>query len=261
MRPRLAPHFTCAVAEGIVWLVAGEDVRFRIDPGGDPSWLEAAIARCDGRHTLEAIVAQVPAAVRADAEAALRRLYEERVLVDGTAAEAHAVAPGGCRVLGSSRAAELVRAATTAGPIDVFVQDTLDHAALLAHNRVALAERRRWMWISTGAGSRAYVGPLFVPDAGPCAACLLVHFKRLSPVPDLYDVLIAHGEQGRMFAAPALPPPALDIAAALARWKLTLATEPVAQPALYALHVVEVGTLTVTSHVPIRDPECAACGA
>ncbi len=259
MRPRLAPHFTCAVAEGIVWLVAGEDVRYRIDPGGDPSWLRDAIARCDGHRTLAAIVAEVPAPMRADAEAALRRLYEERVLVDGAAAEAHVSSAPGCRVIGTSRVAELLGGRD--GPIELFVQDTLDHAALLAHNRAALAAQRRWMWISTGAATRAYVSPLFVPDAGPCAACLLVHFKRLSPAPDLYDALITHGEQHLPFAAAELPAPALEITAALARWKLALAAEPMAVPALYALHVVELGTLTVTSHAPIRDPECAACGA
>ncbi|MEO7092369.1 MAG: TOMM precursor leader peptide-binding protein [Polyangiales bacterium] len=261
MRPRLAPHFTCAVEEGIVWLVAGEDVRYRLDPGGDPSWLRDAIARCDGSRTLASIIAEVPIPVRADAETALRRLYEERVLVDGTASEAHAPASPGCRVIGASRVAELVRAHTTDGPIELFVQDTLDHTALLAHNTAALAARRRWMWISTGAGSRAYVGPLFVPDAGPCAACVLVHFKRLSPAPDLYDALIAHGEHGGPFAAAELPPPALDVTASLARWKLSLAAQPVAAPALYALHVIEVGDLTVSSHAPVRDPECAACGA
>jgi bacteriocin biosynthesis cyclodehydratase domain-containing protein len=259
MRPRLAPHFTCVVAEGIVWLVAGEDVRYRLDPDGDPAWLQAAIARCDGSRTLEAIVADVPNARRADAETALRRLYEERVLVDGTASEAHAAAPPGYRVIGTSRLAELIRAASTDGPIELFVQDTLDHAALLAHN--AIAARRRWMWITSGAGTRAYVGPLFVPDAGACAACLLVHFKRLSPAPDLYDALIAHGEQGRPFAAAELPAPALEVTAALVRWKLALAAQPIASPALYALHVVELASLTVTSHAPIRDPECAACGA
>lgn len=261
MRPRLAPHFTCVVAERVVWLVAGEDVRYRLDPGGDPAWLQEAIARCDGTRTLEAIVADAPPAVRADAEAALRRLYEERVIVDGTALEAHAAAAPGCRVIGTSTVAELVRANTPDGPIELFVQDTLDHAALLAHNAAAIAARRRWMWVSTGAGSRAYVGPLFVPDAGPCAACLLVHFKRLSPAPDLYDALIAHGERGAPFAAARIPAPVLQVTTSLARWKLELAANPVAVPALYALHVVEYATLTVTSHEPIRDPECAACGA
>ena len=261
MRPRLAPHFTCVVAERVVWLVAGEDVRYRIDPGGDPSWLAGAIARCDGSRTLAAIVAEAPHAVRADAETVLQRLYEERVLVDGAASEAHAAAAPGCRVIGASRVAELVRAATTDGPIELFVQDTLDHGALLAHNLAALAARRRWMWITTGAASRAYVGPLFVPDAGPCAACLLVHFKRLSPAPELYDALIAHGERGQGFTPSVLPAAALEVTAALVRWKLELAAQPVATPALYALHVIELGTVTVSSHAPIRDPECAACGA
>lgn len=259
MRPRLAPHVTVAVEGGTVWLVAGEDVRYRIDAGGDPSWLRDALARCDGRSALPAILETVPAASRADADLAIRRLYEERVIVDGTAALAHAAAPPGVRVVGTSAVAEQLRARTIAGELEVLVQHSLAHAALLAHNKAALAERRRWMWISTGPGSRAYVSPLFVPDAGPCAACLLVHFKRLSPVPELYDALIAHGERGEAFAPADLPAAAAEVTAALARWKLELAAQALASPALYALHVVEVADLTVTSHAPVADPDCAAC--
>jgi bacteriocin biosynthesis cyclodehydratase domain-containing protein len=111
------------------------------------------------------------------------------------------------------------------------------------------------MWITTGPGGRAYVGPLFVPDAGPCAACLLVHFKRLSPAPELYDALIAH--DGAIAATP-FPDAALEMVAALARWKLSLAANPMAA-ALYALHVIEVGDLIVTAHAPLIDVECTQC--
>ncbi|MDQ3299414.1 MAG: TOMM precursor leader peptide-binding protein [Myxococcota bacterium] len=111
-------------------------------------------------------------------------------------------------------------------------------------------DRARWTRV---------VGPLFVPDAGPCAECLLVHFKRLSPVPELYDVLLAHGERGGAIAAVELPEAAIATTAALARWKLGLVAAPVASPALYALHVVSVAELTVSAHAPLVDIECAAC--
>lgn len=246
-RPRLAPGFTTLVDDGGLWLVAGEDVRYRLRLA-DPQWLADVLARCDGSRTVDEL------ATHPDARATIERLYAERVLVDGAAAQAHAPAAG-YRVTGDGPVAEALRAGADGGAIEVFVQASLDHRALLAANRDALAARRRWMWISTGPGGRAYVGPLFVPDAGPCAACLLVHFKRLSPVPELYDVILAHA--GPIAASPC-PEPAVATVASLARWKLALAAQPMVA-ALYALHVIDLGALTVTSHAPLADIECEAC--
>jgi bacteriocin biosynthesis cyclodehydratase domain-containing protein len=230
IRPRLAPGFTTLIDAGSLWLVAGEDVRYRLT-ARDPRWLRELIARCDGSRTLDEL-----ATAHDDARATLERLYEERVLVDGTAAQAHvAIEPAA---------------------IELFMQDSLDHRALLAKNGELLASRRRWMWITTGPGARAYVGPLFVPGAGPCAQCLLVHFKRLSPVPELYDVLIAH--DGPIAATPFVDA-ARQTVDAFVRWKLSLASAPLAVPALYALHVIETSELTITSHVPLADVECTAC--
>jgi ribosomal protein S12 methylthiotransferase accessory factor len=111
------------------------------------------------------------------------------------------------------------------------------------------------MWISTGPGGRAYVGPLFVPGAGPCAQCLLVHFKRLSPVPALYDALLAH--DGPIAPTP-FPDAAREVVHALASWKRSLVDGP-PHAALYALHVIDVATLTVSAHVPLADLECEVC--
>ena len=241
-RPRLAPGFTVLVDGDSLWLVAGEDVRYRLRLA-DPAWLQALLSRCDGSRTIDEL------ATHPDAKQTIERLYEERVLVDGTAAQAH-VAAAGFRVRGRGPLVDVLGA--PGGDIEVFVQDSLDHAALLAANRELRA--RRWMWITTGPGGRAYVGPLFVPDAGPCAACLLVHFKRLSPVPELYDVLV----KGEAIAASPFPDAAIPAVAAFARWKLSLAANPMAA-ALYALHVIDAGDLTITSHVPLADIECTEC--
>ena len=224
-RPRLAPGFTLLVDASSVWLVAGEDVRYRLTVD-DPHWIHDVIARCDGSRTLDEL-----GTAHVDARATLERLYEERVLVDGNAAQAHAAIDD----------------------VELFEQAALDHRALLAKNREMLASRRRWMWITTGPGGRAYVGPLFVPDAGPCAECLLVHFKRLSPVSELYDVLLAH--DGSIAPTP-FPDEAKTMLAAFVRWKLSLAN---AHAALYALHVIETSDLTITSHLPLADVECKAC--
>ena len=254
MRPRLAPGFTLVADASCVWLVAGEDVRYRIET----AWLAAPLGRCDGTRALDAILAELPDAQRDDARQAILGLTEERVLVDGTAVQAHEAIVG-ARVIGDSPLAERVRAVVPAGEsIEIFVQDTLDHAALLRHNAGALAARKRWMWVSTGAATRAYIGPLLVPDAGPCAACLLVHFKRLSPAPELYDALLDHPGA---FARAELSSSFERAVAAHVAWKLELAARPIAHAALYALHVVEESARTVTTHAPIADPECAACRA
>src|SRR5688572_33393691 len=98
-RPRLAPGFTVMIDGDSLWLVAGEDVRYRLRLA-DPTWLSDVLAKCDGSRTLEAL------STHPDARAALERLYEERVLVDGTAGQAHEAIPGDYRVLGHGRLAE-----------------------------------------------------------------------------------------------------------------------------------------------------------
>ena len=245
-RPRLVPGFTAMIDGDSLGLVAGEDVRYRLRLA-DPSWLAELLARCDGSRTVDEL------ATHADARQTIERLYEERVLVDGTASQAHVQAAPGYRVTGTGPLSDALRG--PAGEVEVLVQTSLDHQALLAHNREALAARRRWMWITTGPGGRAYVGPLFVPDAGPCAACLLVHFKRLSPVPELYDVVLKH--DGPIAASP-FPDAGIETVAALARWKLSLVAS-VMSPALYALHVIGAGDLTISSHAPLADLECTEC--
>ena len=293
-RPRLAPGFTAMVdgAGESLWLVAGEDVRYRLRLA-DPAWLRDLLARCDGTHTVDEL-----SKAHTDARATIERLLEERVLVEGTAAQAHAPSRPAYRVIGTGALADGIRHARSdnahppqpdiaspseparassseiaqasssdiarASPSDVarassdiavFVQDRLDHKALLAMNRKMLDEKARWVWVTTGPGGRAYVGPLFLPDAGPCAACLLVHFKRLSPVPELYDVVLAHDAP---IATTPFPDSARDHVAAFAKWKLSLAANPMAA-ALYALNVIEVADLTVTAHAPLADVECTEC--
>ena len=43
-----------------------------------------------------------------------------------------------------------------------------------------------WLWVSTGAMSRGYVSPVFLPDAGPCLGCLLRHGRLLSPAREIH---------------------------------------------------------------------------
>jgi bacteriocin biosynthesis cyclodehydratase domain-containing protein len=109
--------------------------------------------------------------------------------------------------------------------------------------------------------SRGYVSPLFLPDAGPCLACLLGHFERLSPAPEIYRELREHARAGRPVEPVPIPPEAVTVLAALVRWKASLAAQREPPAALYRLHVLEVETMEVSSHRVFVDPECPECGA
>ena len=111
--------------------------------------------------------------------------------------------------------------------------------------------RTWWIWSSTGPMGRAYVSPLFLPDAGPCLACLLTHFRRLSPAADLYDDLTAHAAAGKPVQAVPFPGPAVEILRQLISWKASLVAEPQAAT-LYRLHVVEVGDRGLTRAMRTR---------
>src|SRR5688500_19241522 len=91
-RPRLAPGFTAMVDAGSVWLVAGEDIRYRLTVA-DPAWLRDMLARGDGTRTIDELVGAT--GHEKDARSTLEQLIEERVLVEGPAAQAHGAVPRG----------------------------------------------------------------------------------------------------------------------------------------------------------------------
>jgi len=275
LRPRLAGAFTIVPEAGdAVWLVAGEDVRLALRGDAIAGWLPAVLRACDGRRTVDELVALAPPAHQREARELIEGLAGERVLVDGGAALAHQPVPVAWRVEGSGALAEALRARTPGGvateraELCVLAQDTLELAAALAVNAARLAGHSgprgagrgdrppRWLWVSTGPQARAFVGPLFLPDTGPCLACLVDHFRLRSPVPELYELIAAHPGP---FTAAVFEPAALAVVADLAAWKLSLVAHEPAPAALYALHVVEVATLEVSSHRVLINPECPAC--
>jgi hypothetical protein len=79
-----------------------------------------------------------------------------------------------------------------------------------------------WLWVTCVPLSRGYVSPIFLPDAGPCLACLLGHFERLSPAPEIYADLEEHARQGRPLAPAPFPERGIRILAELAGWKVEL---------------------------------------
>jgi hypothetical protein len=110
-----------------------------------------------------------------------------------------------------------------------------------------------------GPGGRGFAGPVFLRGAGPGLACVVAHFERLSPAPEIYGALAAHVRAGGEIVPVPFPEHGVEALARLVAWKAELlaSAEPVAP--LYRLHVLEAATLEVTSHRPLYDPECAAC--
>ena len=189
---------TIIAVEDQVHLVCGEDVRYSVRAEGLAAPLADLLCKCDGRTPLDSLLRGLADDEIARARDLIDRLRGERILVDGpieAAMEATAYRPA---VEGSGPIAERLRCPASAlPPVTVFCQDTLDYRAAMEFNRRRLSlEDGPWLWVTTGPVNRGYVSPVFLPDAGPCLACLLRHFQRLSPVPQLYDALTLHAERG-----------------------------------------------------------------
>ena len=257
-RPRFALPFSILHQPDKVRLVAGEDFRYTFTAPGLDTWLPAFLARLDGSLPVESLLAGVEEGRRADALAVLERLFGERAVVDGPASAAHVARASRLVVVGISSLCDALATDDSQGesPLVVLCQDRLDYAEALDCNRRCRREGSRWLWVSTGAMQRGYVGPLFLPDAGPCFGCLLRSFQRLSPAPELYDALIR--QQGALQPVP-FPPESTAMLAQVVRWKAARSAEPVAPPALYRLHVLECATLEVSTHRVFVDAQCPEC--
>jgi bacteriocin biosynthesis cyclodehydratase domain-containing protein len=264
-RPRLALPFTAIAAPGVVRLVAGEDHRYTLRADGIDRWLPALLERLDGR-TLDEAIAPLAEAERAGARGLLDRLASERVLVEATALDAHRRQTLALEVEGRGPLVERLRASFdspslregslgTTG-LRVLAQDRLDPEEALDWNRRARASGRPFLWVTHGPLARGFVSPLFLPDAGPCLACLLTRFHALSPVPEIHDALAGHARAGGAIAPSPFPDHGVAVLASLVLWKRDLAALEAPPSALYRLHVLEAATLEVSSHRARRDPSC-----
>lgn len=263
-RPRLALPYTVLTAPDRVRLVAGEDARYTLSGLGVEHWLPELLAEFSQGRTVAEALARLDEKQRGQALELIGRLYGERVLVDASAEAAHVSAARRLVPEGSGPLLDLLREARAeegeADPLPVLCQDRLDYAAALDFNRRCRAAQLPWLWASTGPLARGYVGPLFLPDAGPCLGCLLGHFERLSPEPELHRDLLDHARRGGPVAPVPFPDDAAAILTALLRWKASLLDSPAPPPALYRLHVLELETREVSAHRVFIDPECAECG-
>jgi bacteriocin biosynthesis cyclodehydratase domain-containing protein len=261
-RPRLALPFTFLTGPDTVRLVAGEEFRYTLTGSELNTWLPDWLAVLDGKVSLEAALDRLPEKLRVSARQLVDRLYGERVMIDGTAVEAHLPARYRLALEGSaawSAGWQPAAVSTDGQALPVLCQDRLDYDEAFRFNRRCRDHRTPWLWASTGPMSRAYLSPLFLPDAGPCLSCLLYHFRRLSPAPELYDALVEQGRAGQPIVPIPFSPPAAAVLREFILWKAALAEEAEAPAALYRLHVVEVASLEVTSHRVFVDPECPEC--
>jgi bacteriocin biosynthesis cyclodehydratase domain-containing protein len=257
-RPRLALPFTVIASEDTVRLVAGEDFRYTLTGEGIDRWLPGLLERLDGRRTIDEAVSALPEPGRRAAARIVDRLYGERVLVDGTAVDAHPAATFRISVEGSGPLLEGLEGQRSALPVlHVLCQDRLDYDEALRFNRRRLEGSEPWMWATTGPLARGYVSPVFLTSSGPCLACLIRQFRRRSPAPEIYDALERHPQEIRPVP---FPPEGVTILQCLVLRKAALLADPAAPVAPYRLHVLESSTLEVTSHRVFRDPECDDCG-
>ncbi|MFM9960892.1 MAG: TOMM precursor leader peptide-binding protein [Planctomycetaceae bacterium] len=263
--PRLALPFTVIADGELLHLIAGEDVRYSVRAGSLATGLAVLLQRCEGRDSLDALLLELPEAERSAARSLIERLYGERILIDGSveqlaAANEYRLAVEGRGELADRLSEHRSNTAPEHKPaLSLLCQDTLDPNAVREFNRRCLrAGTGPWLWATTGPASRGFVSPVFLPNAGPCLECLLRHFQRLSPVPQLYEALARHGQQDGAFAAVTFPVEGLTILEQIVRWKLAqLSGTP--HPALFQLHVLELDSMEVSAHRVFLDPTCPEC--
>jgi bacteriocin biosynthesis cyclodehydratase domain-containing protein len=228
-------------------------------------WLPAWLPLLDGRRTLAEALASLPEERRAAAREIVERLYGERVLIDGPVASALVPAPFAVVLEGEGLLyRELTSScqsatAPTYPRLPVLCQDKLDYDEALRFNRRCLEGDTPWLWVSAAALSRGYVSPLFLPDAGPCLHCLLNHFQRRSPMPELYADLIEHARKGELIAPTPAGGRAIAMLAHLLLWKAEIARDANPPAVLFRLHVLDAATMEIASYRVFVDPDCPTC--
>ena len=276
--PRLLPGSTVIAAERVVHLIAGEDFRFTIQTGDTTAAIARVLRDCQGDRPLAELLNGLGPAERDLAIRIVDRLRSERMLFDGRAMPTAGI-PWRIDIEGTGSLAQQARevwlgtSGSSCQPADagttrpmatpvmrVLVQQDLDLAQVLEFNRRQLAgEADAWLWVTTGPLSRGYVSPVLLKRGRPCLECLLRHFRRLSPAPQLYDVLERPGEPAQFVPGDPAEPLA-RIVLEIAGWKLRRLGQTPAAASQFALHVVEADTLETALHPVWLDPTCPGCG-
>jgi len=264
-RVRFAFPFAILTKPDTVRLVAGEEFRYTLRSPSLEQWLPQLLSSFEHEVEWRPLLSQLPCERQQQALEIISRLYGERVLLEGNGDHSHMPSPLRWVVEGSGKLSERLRGAvpavlTNAVDLVVLCQDTLDYAAALDFNRRCLrSDAAGWLWISCGPMGRGFVSSVFRPHAGPCLGCLIRNFQRLSPAPEIYEHLIEHSCAGGEIPPVPFPAPALDLLAALARWKIESSAQSEPSVGVYRLHVVETDTMECATHRVFRDPHCPDC--
>ena len=264
-RIRFAFAFAILTKPDTVRLVAGEELRYTLRSPSLDQWLPGFLSGFEHDAEWRPLLKQLPCERQQQALEIISRLYGERVLLEGNGDHSHMPSPLPWVVEGSGELSERLRGAVPAVSANavrlaVFCQDALDYAAALDFNRrCRRSDAAGWLWISCGPMGRGFVSSVFRPHAGPCLGCLIRNFQRLSPAPEIYEHLIEHSCAGGEIPPVPFPAPALDLLAALARWKIESSAQSEPSVGVYRLHVVETNTMECTTHRVFRDPHCPDC--
>jgi len=264
-RVRFAFPFAILTKPDTVRLVAGEEFRYTLRSPSLDQWLPQLLSSFEREVEWRPLLDQLPCERHQQGLEIIIQLYGERVLLEGNGDHSQMPSPLRWVVEGSGKLSERLRGAvpavlTNAVHLVVLCQDTLDYAAALDFNRrCRRSDAAGWLWISCGPMGRGFVSSVFRPQAGPCLGCLIRNFQRLSPAPEIYEHLIEHSCAGGEIPPVPFPAPALDLLAALARWKIESSAQAEPSVGVYRLHVVETDTMECTTHRVFRDPHCPDC--
>ena len=264
-RIRFAFPFAILTKPDTVRLVAGEELRYTLRSPSLDQWLPRVLSSFEHDAEWRPLLSQLPCERQQQALEIISRLFGERVLLEGNGDYSPMPSPLPWVVEGSGKLSDRLRGAVPAVSVNavhlaVLCQDALDYAAALDFNqRFRGSDAAGWLWISCGPMGRGFVSSVFRPHAGPCLGCLIRHFQRLSPSPEIYEHLIEHSSAGGDIPPVPFPAPALDLLAALARWKIESSAHSEPSVGVYRLHVVETDTMECTTHRVFRDPHCPDC--
>jgi bacteriocin biosynthesis cyclodehydratase domain-containing protein len=262
---RFAFPFAILKKPDTVRLVAGEEFRYTLRSPSLDQWLPQFLSSFGQEVEWRSLLNQLPNGRQKQALEIITRLYGERALLEGNGDDSLMPSPVRWMVEGTGKLSERVCAtipsdSANAPHLAVLCQDTLDYAAALDFNRRCRAVNTAgWLWVSCGPMGRGFVSSVFRNHAGPCLGCLIRNFQRISPAPEIYEHLIEHSGAGGEIPPVPFPASALDLLAALTRWKIEASaqTEPIA--GVYRLHVLETTTMECTIHRVFRDPHCPDC--
>lgn len=271
--PKLALTFTILSDRHQVRLIAGEDYRYTFSGKDIDQWLPLLLSKFNGTITVDQALKDIDEKYRNDAVKFITRLYGERILIDHLSLNSTSNNSYQIKLLGRGKLFDLLQteikqlAISTnknsdfAKTINILCQDRLDYYELLNFNRAQLQQSNNfWLWASYGALSRAYVSQLCLTNAGPCLSCLINQFKRLSPMPNIYDHLIDQAKKGGEITPVDISEHPLAMLKHLVLWKLSLINSDNESPAaIFRLHVLEFDKLEITSHRVLIDPDCTEC--